>query len=418
MEVKRDYYLNQLISRKHNGQIKIISGIRRCGKSYLLSRLFRHHLLDSGIDSAHIIYLALDDYANRAYRVPDVCYDFVKSSLKDNQPYYLLLDEVQMMKDFEDVLNGFLHIKNLDIYVTGSNSKFLSSDVVTEFRGRGDEIRVYPFSFAEFYSAIGGEWTAAWKSYYTYGGMPLVLSRQSDEDKASYLQDLFTETYIRDIEERNHIKNNAELEELINIIASSIGSLINPQKLANTFNSIKHINISAPTIKQYLDYLQDSFIINKVLRYDIKGKKYINTPSKYYFTDVGLRNARLNFRQQEESHIMENVIYNELNIRGYDIDVGEVGIWDKKSTGYVEKKVEIDFVASKGSAKYYVQSAMSMPTSDKKEQEARPLLKIGDSFKKIIIVKDDIEAYQDDNGIMIIGLKDFLLNQNSLEFPS
>ena len=308
MEVKRDYYLNQLISRKHNGQIKIISGIRRCGKSYLLSRLFRQHLLDSGIDSAHIIYLALDDYANRAYRVPDVCYDFVKSSLKDNQPYYLLLDEVQMMKDFEDVLNGFLHIKNLDIYVTGSNSKFLSSDVVTEFRGRGDEIRVYPFSFAEFYSAIGGEWTAAWKSYYTYGGMPLVLSRQSDEDKASYLQDLFTETYIRDIEERNHIKNNAELEELINIIASSIGSLINPQKLANTFNSIKHINISAPTIKQYLDYLQDSFIINKVLRYDIKGKKYINTPSKYYFTDVGLRNARLNFRQQEESHIMENVI--------------------------------------------------------------------------------------------------------------
>ena len=315
MEVKREYYLNQLISHKHNGLIKIISGIRRCGKSYLLSELFRKHLLAEGVKKDHIIHIALDDYEKKQYRNPDNCYKYVKSSIKDDNMYYLLLDEVQMMDSFEDVLNGFLHIKNLDVYVTGSNSKFLSSDVVTEFRGRGDEIRVYPFSFAEFYSAVGGDWSDAWREYYTYGGMPLILSKKTDEEKAKYLQDLFRETYIRDIEERNKIKNNDELEELINVIASGIGCLTNPQKLASTFNSVKHIDISLPTIKQYLDYLQDSFIINKVLRYDIKGKKYISTPSKYYFTDIGLRNARLNFRQQEETHIMENVIYNELNIR-------------------------------------------------------------------------------------------------------
>ena len=330
--------------------------------------------------------------------------------------YYLLLDEVQMMDCFEDVLNGFLHIKNLDVYVTGSNSKFLSSDVVTEFRGRGDEIRVYPFSFAEFYSAVGGDWSDAWREYYTYGGMPLILSKKTDEEKAKYLQDLFRETYIRDIEERNKIKNNDELEELINVIASGIGCLTNPQKLASTFNSVKHIDISLPTIKQYLNYLQDSFIINKVLRYDIKGKKYISTPSKYYFTDIGLRNARLNFRQQEETHIMENIIYNELNIRGYEVDVGEIGILEKNATGYTEKKIEIDFVASKGSKKYYIQSAFMMPTEEKKVQEERPLLKITDSFKKIIIVKDNIKPYYDNNGIGFIGLKDFLLDMNSLDF--
>ena len=273
MEVKREYYLNQLISHKHNGLIKIISGIRRCGKSYLLSELFRKHLLAEGVKEDHIIHIALDDYEKKQYRNPDNCYQYVKSSIKDDEMYYLLLDEVQMMDSFEDVLNGFLHIKNLDVYVTGSNSKFLSSDVVTEFRGRGDEIRVYPFSFAEFYSVIGGDWSDAWREYYTYGGMPLILSKKTDEEKAKYLQDLFKETYIRDIEERNKIKNNDELEELINVLASGIGCLTNPQKLVSTFNSVKHIGISLPTIKQYLDYLQDSFIINKVLRYDIKGKK-------------------------------------------------------------------------------------------------------------------------------------------------
>lgn len=416
MEVKRDYYLNQLISHKHNGLIKIISGIRRCGKSYLLSELFRQHLLDEGVGEDHIIHLALDDYEKKQYRNPDNCYNYVKSSIKDGKMYYLLLDEVQMMESFEDVLNGFLHIKNLDVYVTGSNSKFLSSDVVTEFRGRGDEIRVYPFSFKEYYSAVGGDWSDAWREYYTYGGMPLILSKTTDEEKTKYLQDLFRETYIRDIEERNKVKNDAELEELINVIASGIGCLTNPQKLSDTFKSIKQIDISLPTIKQYLDYLQDAFIINKALRYDIKGKKYISTPSKYYFTDIGLRNARLNFRQQEETHIMENVIYNELNIRGYKVDVGEIGILEKGVKGYLEKKIEVDFVATKGSKKYYIQSALMLPTEEKKAQEERPLLKIADSFKKIIVVKDNIKPYHDDNGIGFIGLKDFLLDMDSLDF--
>ncbi len=416
MEIKRDYYLNQLISHKHNGLIKIVSGIRRCGKSYLLSELFRNHLLSEGVKEDHIIGLALDDFEQKQYRNPEVCYAYVKSCLTDDKMYYLLLDEVQMMADFEDVLNGFLHIKNLDVYVTGSNSKFLSSDVVTEFRGRGNEIRVYPFSFAEYYSAVGGSWDEAWREYYTYGGMPQTLSIQSDDDKMKYLHDLFKETYIRDIEERNKIKNNEELEELVNVVASGIGCLTNPQKLAHTFNSLKHIEISAPTIKQYLDYLQDSFIISKVLRYDIKGKKYINTPSKYYFTDVGLRNACLNFRQQEETHLMENIIYNELNIRGYDVDVGELEILEKSNSGYKEKKVEVDFVANKGNKKYYVQSAMQLPNAEKQEQEKRPLLKIADSFKKIIVVKDNIKPYHDDNGIGFIGLKDFLLDIKSLDF--
>lgn len=414
MEIERNHYLRQLIDRKHNGLIKIISGIRRCGKSYLMAKLYYKHLLDSGISPDHIIYIALDDFANKQYRAPDVCYNYVKSALKDNKMYYLLLDEVQMMADFEDVLNGFLHIKNLDVYVTGSNSKFLSSDVVTEFRGRGDEIRVYPLNFAEYYSATGGDWSDAWREYCTFGGMPLILSQKNDSAKAEYLQELFAETYIKDIEERNRIKNNDELEELINVIASGIGSLTNPQKLSDTFKSVKRVDISAPTIKQYLAYLQDSFLINKAMRYDIKGKKYINTPSKYYFTDIGLRNVRLNFRQQEETHIMENIIYNELNIRGYSVDVGEIGILEKRAGGYAEKKVEVDFVANQGSKKYYIQSAAYLPTAEKKAQEERPLLKIADSFKKVIIVKDNIKPYHDDNGIVFLGLKDFLLEPDSL----
>lgn len=416
MQIRRDQYLNQLIAHKHNGLIKIVSGMRRCGKSYLLSELFRKHLLSEGVNDKNIINIALDDYANIEYRDPDTCYKYVKSQIKDSQMHYLLLDEVQMMEKFEDVLNGFLHIKNLDVYVTGSNSKFLSSDVVTEFRGRGDEIKVYPLNFAEFYSAVGGAWDDAWREYYTYGGMPLILSQNSAEEKAKYLQGLFKETYVKDIVERNKIKNNSELEELIDVIASAIGCLTNPQKLIDTFKSVKRVDISAPTIKQYLDYLQDSFIISKVLRYDIKGKKYINTPSKYYFTDIGLRNARLNFRQQEETHIMENIIYNELNVRGYQIDVGEVELLDKiGDKKYVEKKVEVDFVASKGSKKYYIQSAFSIPTPEKQAQEERPLLGIRDSFKKVVIVKDNIMPKHDENGITTIGLKDFLLNPDSLD---
>lgn len=415
MEIKRDHYLNQLISRKHNGLIKIISGIRRCGKSYLLTELFRKHLLNENVKEDHIIHLALDDYDKKQYRNPDNCYNFVKSSIKDNDMYYLLLDEVQMMENFEDVLNGFLHIKNLDAYVSGSNSKFLSTDVITEFRGRGDEIRIYPLSFSEFYSAVSGDWEEAWKEYYTYGGMPLTLLQKSDEEKVKYLKNLFSETYIRDIEERNNIKNNDELEELVDVLASGIGYLVSPQKLSDTFKSIKHINISAPTVKQYLNYLQDSFVLEKVLRYDIKGKKYINTPSKYYFTDVGLRNARLNFRQLEETHLMENVIYNELKIRGFQIDVGELAVSEKSGQEYIQKKIEVDFIANKGNKKYYIQSALQMPTPEKQEQEKRPLLKIDDSFRKIVIVKDNIKPYYDEKGIGIIGLKDFLLNPNAFD---
>lgn len=416
MKINRDFYLRQITAKKNNGLIKIISGIRRCGKSYLLSELFRQHLLYDGIKEDHIIYLALDDYEKRQYRNPDNCYNFIKSSIKDQDMYYLLLDEVQMMENFEDVLNGFLHIKNLDVYVTGSNSKFLSTDVVTEFRGRGDEIKVYPLSFAEFYSVVGGDWNDAWRNYYTYGGMPLILSKTSDEEKTKYLQDLFKETYIKDMEERHKLRNNDELKELINVVASGIGSLTNPQKLSDTFKSVKHIDISAPTIKQYLSYLQDSFIVDKVLRYNIKGKKYINTPSKYYFTDVGLRNACLNFRQLEETHLMENVIYNELNIRGFQVDAGELEVFEKQSKGYAQKKVEVDFIAAKGNKKYYIQSALLLSSEEKQKQEKRPLLKIRDSFRKIIVVKDNIKPYNDDDGIAVIGLKDFLLNDNSLDF--
>lgn len=414
--IKRDFYLNQIIDRKHNGLIKIISGIRRCGKSYLLFELFKQHLLDSGVDKSHIITTALDGYKQEQYQNPDVYYDYVTSQIKDDKMYYILLDEVQLMDKFESVLNGLMRIKNLDIYVTGSNSKFLSSDVVTEFRGRGDEIKVYPLSFAEFYSVFDKDFETAWTEYLTFGGMPLVLSYAKTEDKIKYLQNLFKETYIKDIIDRNKIKNTEELEELVNIVASGIGCLTNPKRLENCFLSMKHINLSAPAIKQYLDYLQDAFIINKVLRYDIKGKKYINTPYKYYFADTGLRNARLDFRQYEETHLMENVIYNELNRRGFNVDVGDVEILDKKSNNtYMRKNTEVDFVANLGSKRYYIQSALEMPTIEKKEQEEKSLLGIKDSFKKIIIVKSNLMPYQDGNGIAIIGLKDFLLNPNSLE---
>lgn len=414
--IKRDFYLNQIIDRKHNGLIKIISGIRRCGKSFLLFELFKQHLLDNGVNEAHIITTALDGYKQEQFRNPDVYYEYITSQIKDEDMYYILLDEVQLMDKFERVLNGLMRIKNLDIYVTGSNSKFLSSDVVTEFRGRGDEIKVYPLSFSEFYSTKETDFETAWNEYLTFGGMPLILSYNKTEDKVKYLQNLFKETYLKDIIERNKIKNTEELEELFKIVASGIGCLTNPKRLENSFQSLKHVNLSAPAIKQYLDYLENAFIINKVIRYDIKGKKYINTPYKYYFTDTGLRNACLSFRQNEETHLMENVIYNELNRRGFSIDVGNVEIIDKAPDNtYVRKNTEVDFVANLGSKRYYIQSALEMPTEEKKAQEEKSLLGIKDAFKKIVIVKNSVIPYQDENGITIIGLKDFLLNSNSLE---
>ena len=408
--IKRDFYLNQIIDRKHNGLIKIISGIRRCGKSFLLFELFKQHLLDNGVKESHIITTALDGYKQEQYQNPDVYYEYITSKIKDEDMYYILLDK------FESVLNGLMRIKNLDIYVTGSNSKFLSSDVVTEFRGRGDEIKVYPLSFSEFYSTKETDFETAWNEYLTFGGMPLILSYNKTEDKVKYLQNLFKETYLKDIIERNKIKNTEELEELFKIVASGIGCLTNPKRLENSFQSLKHVNLSAPAIKQYLDYLENAFIINKVIRYDIKGKKYINTPYKYYFTDTGLRNACLSFRQNEETHLMENVIYNELHRRGFSIDVGNVEIIDKASDNtYVRKNTEVDFVANLGSRRYYIQSALEMPTEEKKTQEEKSLLGIKDAFKKIVIVKNSVIPYQDENGITIIGLKDFLLNSNSLE---
>ncbi len=412
MEIKRDMYLKRLIDRKHDGLIKVISGIRRCGKSYLLFKLFKNHLLDNGVPESHIITIALDDYANKEYRKPDVAYEYVKSRIKDNGQYYVMIDEIQMMDEFVDVLNGFLHMENVDVYVTGSSSKLISSEIVTEFRGRGEEIRVYPLSFAEFYSAIGGDWSAAWRLYSTFGGMPAVVAMTNEAEKMSYLDNLFKETYIRDIIERKHIRNNADdLSDLVNIVASGIGGMLNPLKLSNTFKSVKKSDISSSTISRYLDYLQDSFIISKAARFDIKGKKYISTPAKYYFTDIGLRNSRLNFRQQEETHIMENIIYNELNIRGYKVDVGEVGLFEHS----IKKQVEVDFVANFGDKRYYIQSAAYLPDGDKKRQEERPLLGIKDSFKKIIVVKDDIRPNITENGTVIMGVKDFLLNPNSLE---
>jgi predicted AAA+ superfamily ATPase len=414
-EVQRSRYLNQLIRHKHNGLIKIISGIRRCGKSYLLSELFKTHLLACGVLERRIIYLPLDDFINRQYRQPEACYHYVKSRILDNEMHYLLLDEVQMMEGFEDVLNGFLHIKNLDVYVTGSNSKFLSTDIVTEFRGRGDEIRIYPLSFAEYYSVAGEDWADAWKNYCRYGGMPALLMFQTGEDKARYLQNLYKETYLKDMIARNRIQHSNELDELLSVIASSIGGLLNPQKIADTFMS-KKIQLSAPTIKQYLNYLQESFLIEKALRYDIKGRKYISTPVKYYFTDIGLRNAKLDFRQQEETHLMENIIFNELNVRGYNTDVGILEILECNERGKrLEKKVEVDFVVNKGDKRCYIQSAYSLPTHEKRQQEERPLLHIRDAFKKIIIVSGSKQPSFDENGVLIMGMKEFLLDENALD---
>ncbi len=410
MVIKRDFYLSKLIQHKKNGMVKIITGIRRCGKSYLLFKLFRDHLIESGIKEDHIISIALDDFGNRKLQNPDELYNYVKSQIVDNEDYYILLDEIQLVPEFESVINGFMHIANADIYVTGSNSKFLSSDIITEFRGRGDEIRVYPLNFSEFYSVYGGEFDKAWIMYCNYGGMPLCLSMETVADKAKYLTSLFDTTYLADIINRNNLRGNVEINELTDVLASSIGSLTNPLKLSNTFASTKNVKLSANTISSYLNYLQDSFLVERAVRYDIKGKKYINTPAKYYFVDLGLRNARLSFRQQEYTHIMENVIYNELRLRGYSVDVGVVENVEKENGVSVRKTLEVDFVVNLGNRRYYIQSAYSIPSDEKMAQEQASLLSINDAFRKIIIVNQPIMSGYNEQGILILSLQDFLMN--------
>lgn len=416
MEIKRDRYLQQLIDSRQNGFIKIITGIRRCGKSYLLNVLFYHYLLDSGVEDNHIIRVDLEDRMNKELRNPDAMLQYVHSRIKDNNLYYIIIDEVQLMDEFVDVLNSFRHIENADTYVTGSNSHFLSSDIPTEFRGRGEAIHVYPLSFSEFYSAKGGDKQDAWREYFTYGGLPLIQSFDTEQKKINYLKDLFETVYLADIIERHNIKNNNEMRELVLILASSIGSPCNPTKLSNTFKSVKNVKIGSQTIAQYLTYLLESFLMNRAIRYDIKGKKYINTLTKYYFTDIGLRNAILDMRQQEETHIMENIIYNELITRGYRVDVGMVEIRKPNKEGkWTRTQLEVDFIANLGSRKYYVQSALSIPNREKEIQESRSLMGINDSFKKIIIVKDHIMPRRNQEGILTIGLFDFLLKEDSLD---
>ncbi|MBQ7599559.1 MAG: ATP-binding protein [Clostridia bacterium] len=415
MEIKRDLYLNRLIRREKNGLIKIVTGVRRCGKSYLLLNLFHNYLLDKGIQENHIIEVALDDRSNKELRDPDNMLKYVKEQITDRDTYYIILDEVQLLAEFEDVLNSFIHIRNADVYVTGSNSRFLSSNLVTEFRGRGDEIRIHPLSFREYCSACKGSADEAWDDYCTYGGLPLILSRETPEEKSEYLMSLFQKVYISDIVDRNKVRNREEMDELVDILASAVGSLTNPLKLANTFKTVKKKNISDKTLKKYMDYLTDAFLVSKAARYDIKGRNYIGSPAKFYFEDIGLRNARLNFRQAEENHIMENIIYNELRIRGYHVDVGIVEQFGKNRENKTTKKqLEVDFVATRGSEKYYIQSAFAMTTPEKQMQEERPLNAIGDSFKKIIVVRDNIKVRRNDMGIVTIGIRNFLLDENSL----
>ena len=416
MDIKRDKYLNDLINRMHNGMIKVVTGIRRCGKSYLLFNIFKNYLLEQGVPASHIIMIELDQRKNKKYRDPDVILDYIESLIEEDGQYYIMLDEVQMLQEFEEVLNSLLHIRNADVYVTGSNSKFLSKDVITEFRGRGDEIHIYPLTFKEFMEAYDGDMYHGWAEYVVYGGLPLTVTMKTEEQKISYLTNLFKETYLRDIIERYHIEKIQELEDLINILASSIGLLTNPPKLEATFKSVLQSTISLNTIRQYIEYLEAAFIINKANRYNVKGRKYIGTPLKYYFEDVGLRNARLGFRQVEETHLMENVIYNELRSRGYSVDVGMVekrGV-NKDGKEY-RSQLEIDFVANLGSKRYYIQSAFSMPTEEKRIQEKASLVNINDSFKKIIIVKDIVNVTRDEAGITTMSIYDFLLKENSLE---
>lgn len=413
--IKRDLYLNRLVERRENGLIKVITGIRRCGKSYLLFRLYYQYLLDSGVEASRIIRVPLDDDDFEELRDSRKLGGYIRGCITDEGTWFVFLDEVQMCQGFESVLNGLNRRDNLDIYVTGSNSKFLSSDVLTEFRGRGDEVRVFPLSFSEYVSAYNGDQYDAWIDYYNYGGLPLILSRKTDELKSRYLIDLCKELYLKDIEERHRLRGDHVMDTLVNILASAVGSLTNPTKLANTFSS-NGIRVSDKTIGAYIGYLLDAFFINKAERYDIKGKKYIASPFKYYFTDVGLRNARLNFRQQEENHIMENIIYNELLVRGFNIDVGVVERSERNESGKaVRKKLEVDFVCNRGNQRYYIQSAFAIPDRDKMQQEQKSLVHIGDSFKKIIVVKDRIKLWRNEEGIVVMGIMEFLLNPNSLE---
>lgn len=424
MEIRRDFYLKQLIDRKKNGLVKVITGIRRCGKSYLLNNIFYNHLLESGVEDSHIIRFSFDS-ADDLYLLgenliemekekrkldPEKFISYINSKIIDGEVYYLLLDEIQLLPYFEAVLNGYMRKDNIDIYVTGSNAKLLSKDIITEFAGRGDEIRMYPLSFSEFMTVYSGDKYTGLSEYMLYGGIPMVVLRNGDKEKSTMLQNLFAEIYIRDITKRNRIKNTGELDDLLNILSSSIGSLTNPEKLMNTFKSVKKSKITSATIKKYLDYFEDSFLLESSMRYDIKGKSYIETPRKYYFSDIGLRNARINFRQIEQTHSMENVIYNELRMRGYNVDVGVVPISERTKDGKViRKQLEVDFVCNLGSSRLYIQSAYSMPDEEKHIQEIRPFRKIDDSFKKIIITKDIVQPYYDEWGVLIVNIYDFLL---------
>lgn len=433
MEIRRDFYLDKLIKRKNNGLIKVITGIRRCGKSYLLNQIFYHYLLESGVESDHIIRFAFDS-ADDLYLIgesliqlekekrgvdPEKFMAYIRTKITADGMYYLLLDEVQLMDCFEAVLNGYLRKDNMDVFVTGSNAKFLSKDIVTEFAGRGDEVHMYPLSFAEFMSVYKGDKYMGLSEYMLYGGIPLVVLREGAGDKAAALQNLFSEIYIRDIFQRNRIKNIGELEDLLNILSSAIGSLTNPEKLKNMFKTVKKSKITSKTIKKYLDCFEDSFLIESAQRYDIKGKAYIETPKKYYFSDLGLRNARINFRQFEQTHSMENAIYNELRMRGYGVDVGVVAIAEKDQEGKVKRKqLEVDFVCNLGSSRYYIQSAYSLPDEEKRTQEIRPFRKIDDSFKKIVVTKDIVPPYYDDYGILTVNIYDFLLDPQILAADS
>ncbi len=411
MYFARKRYLDRLVAHKHNHMVKVVTGIRRSGKSFLLFNIFYKHLINEGVADDHIIMIDLENRRNKTLRDPDALMIYIDDHIKDGGMYYIMLDEIQLVSEFEDVLNSYVKMPNVDVYVTGSNSRFLSRDVITEFRGRGDELRIYPLSISEIAEAMPElGWEQLWQKYLRYGGLPLTILSPSDEDRESYLKLLFKETYIRDIVERNSVQNDMALETLLDIVSSSIGSMTNPSKLERSFNSLGKVSLSASTIKGYLDYLEDAFLISRASRYDVKGKRYISTPFKYYFTDVGLRNARLNFRQIEETHLMENVIYNELLVRGYSVDVGIVEL----RKGDDRKQVEIDFVANRGSQRYYIQSAYALPTEEKQQQEVRPLRAVGDSFKKIVVVKDDILLRRDDYGIVTLGLRQFLTDDNSL----
>lgn len=416
MQIKRDYYLNRLIEAKNDGLIKVVTGIRRSGKSYLLNTIFYEYLLENNVNEDHIVKVALDDSDNEDLLIPQNLSKYIKEKIIDKEIYYIILDEIQLVENFEGVLNGLLRIPNIDIYVTGSNSKFLSSDIITEFRGRGEEIKVYPLSYYEFMSVYNGDKLDGWVEYITYGGLPLVVTMNTDERKMAYLKEQQKNVYINDVVERNNIKNDAELVTLVEIISSSIGSLSNPKKLSDTFKGAAGLNIDSKTISSYLKYLEEAFLIEKAERYDVKGKKYMSTPYKFYFSDLGLRNSFINFRQHEETHIMENIIYLELKRRGYNVDVGVVELNERKENEYIYKQLEIDFIANKGNNKIYIQSAFSMPNIDKVNQEERSLLKINDSFKKIIIVKDYIKRTRTENGIITMSIFDFLLDADSLDY--